>query len=603
MGGFSVLFDNKPVASFRSTKVKALFAYLTIELHTSHDRGFLAYLLWPDRPESVSRQNLRQSLYVLTRALSTEKNQKDSFLHCSAASVRFNTEMRYRFDVGDLTAAFAKADLEKVAAVFRGDLLAGFPSTDSEPFEAWLDQKRKQLRGMALNGFERLVGRAIELDDLSLAQQYAARAIELDPWREEAHRQLMSVLAVRGEGGAALDHFEKLRRIMDEDLSVAPDPATFSLYEQIKDSLSCPPLPLSAPPAASSIPFPASPFVGRAKELSILIRKLASPECRLLTVTGLGGAGKSRLALQLLHTIPDAGLSFPDGLRFAPLDGVYAGKDLPEAILNAVNLVAKGEGSARSELLRYLRGREMLLVLDNYEQILPDVMLIVDILRTAPRVRLLITSREPLSIYGETVLDLGGMKVPPEWFPLTVKNAGKFSALSFFSKCAKRALPGFSLSAETLPYVVRIVRQVGGLPLAIEHAAAWVRNLPISEIADEIERSFGLLSQFLTGLPERHHSVEGIIAEAWNRLSGKEQDVGTALAVLGGEFSRQASRTFANATPAVLASLIGRSLIRLLPSGRYEMHPLARRFAMARMQADPGLACSSRHSHSIYFIH
>ena len=310
---------------------------------------------------------------------------------------------------------------------------------------------------------------------------------------------------------------------------------------------------------APGLPRPPTPLIGREPELATLNRLLCDPQCRLLTLAGPGGIGKTRLALELAST---QRAQFPDGVFFVPLVSLSLPEFIAPAIRSALGLSSSSPLDPKEQLLNHLRQKSLLLVLDNLEHLLEGVGLLAELLEQAPGVKLLVTSRERLNMQGEWLFDLQGLPVPPLD---QVDRAEEYSAVALFVQSARRAQVGFELSAEERPWVARICQLVEGMPLAIELAAAWVRLLSCREIAQEIERNLDFLSTSARDLPERHRSMRAVFDHSWQMLSAEEQRVLRALSVFRGGFLREAAEQVTGASLSLLSALVTRSLVHRTP--------------------------------------
>ncbi|MBI1877997.1 MAG: XRE family transcriptional regulator [Chloroflexi bacterium] len=325
------------------------------------------------------------------------------------------------------------------------------------------------------------------------------------------------------------------------------------------------------------LPSPATPFIGREKELADITRRLKDPTCRLLALIGPGGIGKTRLAIRAAQHLVDAQpteLIFVHGIIFVPLTPVSSLGGLVAAIAEAANFTFYSNVPPQQQLLDYLREKEMLLVLDNFEQLLtpPEgedasgVDLLAEILAVAPAVKLLVTSRETLNLQEAWFHPIAGLAFP-ELLPApsaerTVAEVEAYDAVRLFVQSARRAQVGFSLAAEQKS-VVRICRLVEGMPLGIELAAAWLKTLACDQIAHEIERSLDILSTRLQNMPERHRSMRAVFEHSWRLLVEAEQAVLQRLSVFRGGFQYQAAESVADASLMTLAALVEKSLLQV----------------------------------------
>jgi predicted ATPase/DNA-binding NarL/FixJ family response regulator len=329
-----------------------------------------------------------------------------------------------------------------------------------------------------------------------------------------------------------------------------------------------------------SLPPQLTSFVGRTGDLSEIATLLSDPACRLLTLVGPGGIGKTRLAIQVAA---EAQSHFGDGICFVALQPVGSTDFLVPALADALQLTFYGQESPRSQLFHYLRSKQLLLVLDNFEHLLDDVALLTEILEAAPQIKLLVTSRETLNVHEEWVRAVTAMQVPDNELALDLED---YDAAQLFIERARQARGDFVVDRER-PHVIRICRLVDGLPLAIELAATRVRVMSCRQIAEEIQRSMSFLTTSLRDVPERHRDMYAVFGPSWDRLTPAECEIFVRLSVFRGGFEREAAEQVAGASLSVLAALVDKSLLRVTPTGRYEMHELVRQYAEARLLEEP----------------
>jgi predicted ATPase len=306
------------------------------------------------------------------------------------------------------------------------------------------------------------------------------------------------------------------------------------------------------------------------------------------------------LALQVATEYLDV---FADGVYFVPLATLHSADLLVDGMGKALKLEVGGAAEPKSALLSQLREKEMLLVLDNFEHLLEGAGLLAGILRQAPDVMLLVTSRERLQLQGEWVFTVEGLSVPLG-SPGALSSPAELEnndALQLFIQSARRARQDFALSPENQADIVRICQLVAGMPLAIELAAAWVRALSGREIADEIERSITFLSSSARDIPERHRSLTAVFDHSWRLLSAEEQTELRKLAVFQGGFRRKAAEQVAGASLAILAALVDKSLLQWDPAGRYKMHEMVHQYTKEKLEAS-GEKATTQDKHLAFFL-
>jgi len=354
-----------------------------------------------------------------------------------------------------------------------------------------------------------------------------------------------------------------------------------------------------------NLPVQATPFVGRERELAELRRLWDREKLRLLTLTGPGGMGKTRLALQLAA---EQITTCRHGVYFVSLASVGHWEGIVPAIAGNLKLHFFGPQTATLQLLGYLRDKELLLILDNFEHLLDGAQLLAEILASAPHVRLLVTSRERLNLPQEASYVVRGMGLPQEGYGSAAAAAapdgdpGDFDdAVALFTQSARHARPDFSLTPPERSAAIRICRLVEGMPLAIELAAAWAHLLPCHQIADQIERGFAFLTGAAEQFARRQHSLRAVFDYLWGFLADYERRIICRLAVFRGGFSREAAAEVADASFFFLSSLVDRALLRVSASGRYEMHEMLRQFALEQLANISGEKELVRDRHAAYY--
>ena len=334
----------------------------------------------------------------------------------------------------------------------------------------------------------------------------------------------------------------------------------------------------NSPSPAHNLPNLPNPIIGREFELGEITRLILEPQCRLLTLTGQGGIGKTHLAVQAAS---DHANHFEQRVVFVNLAPVLNREQSVTAIADALGIVLYSASDRADQLISYLKDKELLLLLDNFEQLIFDsgsIDLITDILRGTSKVKILTTTRQPLQLQAEWVFEVQGLPVP--------KNGMTGSAADLFLQRARQANVSFVPDREDMLAIVRICGLVEGLPMGIELAAAWVRALSCQEIADEIQRSIDFLEVTARDLPERHRSIRATIEHSWKQLKPEEQCVLRQVSIFRGGFNRQAAEEVAGASLAVLSALVSKSLIRRADYGRYDLHELIRQFLWVHLQAN-----------------
>lgn len=597
-GRVSLSLDGKPLTDLPTRKAEALLIYLVC-----HERPFsreqLADLLWDDRAQEQGLANLRSILSSLRRLLKP-------YLLITRQTVAFNHDSDYWLD----TAAFAEAvgawrleageflgssleSLEKAVSLYAGDFLAGFYLRESRGFEEWAMLERERWQRQTILVIHALAAHHLRQGQFYLAARMARRLLQLDDLSETACRMLMLALARNGELSAALAQYQEYRRRLVEELGVLPSPETDALTDRIRRA---------SHSFRHNFPSAPTPFVGRERELTDLKQQLTDPACRLLTVIGPGGVGKTRLALEAASRLIPTGY-FLNGLRFVLLTNVTTAALVPGLIAAELNLTLQGESPPGEQVAAALSGQEMLLLLDNVEHLLEGnegeelSRFLARLLTAAPSVTLLVTSQRRLYLQEEWLFDVGGLETPATD---DAARAEQYSAVQLFLQTAVRIQRQFRPTPDDMAAIITICRTLEGLPLGIELAAAWLRHLPCAAIAQTLHERIDLLTTPLRNVPERHRSITAVFDYSWALLTAAGQTIFARLALFQGGFTLAAAVAVAGASLVDLARLEEYSLLRQ-ENGRFTIHELLRQYA-ARQLALSGAETAIHQAHARFFL-
>ncbi|MBE0669966.1 MAG: helix-turn-helix domain-containing protein [Anaerolineales bacterium] len=347
--------------------------------------------------------------------------------------------------------------------------------------------------------------------------------------------------------------------------------------------------------SSSNLPILPTPLIGRQQEVDELCKLLTDPHCRMLTIAGPGGMGKTRLALE---TASRSQTDYEDGVYFVPLAPIHSSRFLIPVIADSMGFTLQGEHQPKEQLFNYLKDKHTLLLIDNLEHLLGDATVpefFAELLEKTSKLKLLVTSRESIGLQGEWMYEIHGLPIPEG-------TDIDGTSVELFLQRARRAHVSFDATMEDYPAIVRICNLVNGMPLGIELAAAWVRTLSCREIASEIEHGLDFLSISAKDVPTRHRSIRAVFDHSWKLLTEEEQKILLHLAIFQGGFSREAAQEIANAALPALSALVSKSLIRRNGMGRYDLHEIIRQYAAERLADQPEVKEEAQALHGRYFI-
>ncbi len=595
---------NGPPIPFEARTVQALFLYVACHRRPL-GRDQLAELLWPERSQEQGRANLRVAIHRLRQHL-------DPYLLITRQTVALDPNAPVALDVAHFEAHVAAGELAAATTFYHGPFLAGFYLDESPAYEQWALLERERLHVVALTAYQQLITQQSNSGQLDAAIATAQRLLQLDPYHEPIHRQLMRLLAQAGQRNAALAQYETCRHLLATELAVPPDEMTTALAEQIRngelrftsDELRASTTTEQAFVTRNSkivnMPAQSTPFIGRAAELAQIEGLLTNPDCRLLTLLGVGGVGKTRMALA---AATQQASRFADGICFVELAAVGAADLLLVALAQSLGLDTVSS-DLPAQVAAYLQPRRMLLVLDNFEHLLAGAETVAHLLHRAPQIKVLVTSRQRLQLVEEWLLPLAG---------LALTGGVESDAGALFLRSAQRVHTGFRANGQEAS-IAAICRQTEGMPLALELAASWVRVMSCAEILRQMSQPLDFLKTALRNLPERHRSIYALFDQSWRLLTPEEQRVLRGVSVFqGGWTLAEAAQVLAldegagvAARPPflhyLLLALVDKSLVQCDEQPRFRMHELVRQYAADQLAAS-GEAEVIRHRHYNTYLH
>ncbi|MFL5801446.1 MAG: ATP-binding protein, partial [Roseiflexaceae bacterium] len=614
--GFQLIADPTPIPPLDSPRLQALLAYLLLQRTAPHARAHLAFQLWPDTSEAQAHANLRTLLHRLRHALP----HADQFLHVAAQTVQWRADAPATLDVANFERALAQAEaagragdqatmraaLMDAAERYRGDLLPGW-------YDDWVLLERERLRQAFLAALERLILLLEQQYDYGAAIGYAQRLLRHDPLHEATYQQLMRLHAGSGDRASALRVYHICTTVLERELEVEPSPATREAYEHVLRT-DLPPAPTAVPPTPAplpklhNLPIALTSFIGRAREIAEVTRLLSTT--RLLTLTGPGGCGKTRLALAVVRDLVTA---YPDGVWLVELAALADAALVPQVVATVLGMREEPQRSLTATLVDALRPRMLLLLLDNCEHLIAAcAQLVQTLLSACPHLRLLATSRETLGVAGETSWPVPSLSLPAPPHPPALADLMGSEAVELFRERAACALPTFTLTQTNAAAVGQICRRLDGIPLAIELAAARVKVVSADQLAARLDDCFSLLTGgSRTALP-RQQTLRAAIDWSYDLLSEPERAVFRRLGVFAGGWTLEAAEAVcADADGAdanvleLLAHLVDKSLVVVETQDggpvRYRLLETVRQYSHKKLW-EAGEAETFERQHAHFFL-
>lgn len=590
---------------FPTQKARALFVYLGLTQGRRHSRRALSALFWPDADEKAAANNLRQTIHRVRNVL-FEAGVDPAVIDTSAQYVTLTAatdvviDALYIDKVRKECQAHAHRSQDRcticarrladAAARITEAPLAGITMPESPEFELWLASRRMQIVDSSRQILQALAQFHVAGGETATALHYVRQWLALEPWQEEAHALAMQLLAAQGMRTAALHQFQQCRQILQDELGVEPDADLQRLYDRVAAG-GIPPFPA---PRLHHAPFAAAPLFGRQAEWHTLEALLSDPANRLITLLGMGGVGKTQLALAAGHALARL---FPDGAWYVSLEAVSGEMQFQAELAKDLG-IALGDGQPLdNQILQFLSRRHLLILLDGFEHLLSIAPFLARLLQRCPGLTLLVTSRARLDLHAERVLPLDGLSIPET---LAQRSHDADDSLTHFVHAAQRLTPDFALTPDNSSAVLEICQLLGGLPLAVELTAAQSATHSCQYLARELRHNLDLAAANWLDVSPRQRSLRASFDASWRHLSPYLQQVLSSLTVCEGTFAADAALTIVKATvddrstdvgmAASLLLLVDTSLLRHATNGRYSLHAAVRTFAAERLaDHDPHL--------------
>lgn len=635
LGGLQIQYNDNLVTDLVSRKTEALLAYIACN-NRPYPREVLADLFWSNRPQRQATGNLRVALNSLRQKLEpfitierytvAVNHQHELWVDTLAFEALLRDLTQWTESQGDLPGAII-LQIEKALSLYRGEFLMGVFIRQAPIFEEWVRVERERLHILALKAIKALALHYAKTRQHLLGINAVERWLHFDLLNEEAHQLLMRLLANEGHRSAVLEHYERVVTLFRDELGSRPSAVLEELYHQALDQTvvqaqradHSAALHGAWPDTGAALTLPhnleaaLSPLVGRAQELAQILERLQMPACRLLTLIGIGGVGKTRLALEAAMQLTQLRTSqalFADGIFWVRLEHVENDALLLSALAQAVHYTFQGTTIPTKQLLAFLRQRRLLLVLDNVEHLVGQSEFLLQILHTAPGIKLLVTSRERLAFQGEWLIEINGLP-----YPATVDQEDwqDYPAPQLFIQCATAVAANFVPQTHRTA-IVQICQMLEGLPLGIQLAAASARTFSGLQILTAIQQNLDFLSSAMRNLPLRHRSLRAIFEHSWLRLAATEKQAFQSLAIFEDNFTAHAAAAIAAIPAAVLHVFLEKSFVYSMPvevrttataddavEQRYRLHPILRQYAAEKLAATAEASGELLQRHAQYY--
>jgi predicted ATPase/DNA-binding SARP family transcriptional activator len=603
LGGFSVCAGGRTVPdAWRLRKSKTVVKLLAVaDGHRVH-RDVLTEVLWPGAGPRAAANNLHQALHAARRALAPAGSLPAGALRLQDDVVSLWPGCGLVVDA-DVFAAAAQqalgsgsvADYQGALDLYAGELLPEDRNAD------WAAPHRERLRALYESLRVGLARALLESGSPGEAVLLLEPLAGSRPNDEPLHQLLIAALDQAGRRWDALETYERLRTVLDEEYAAAPEPATRSLYRRILSGQ----MP-AAPAVVCNLPAATTSFIGRRREIAELLA--LAERTRLLTLSGPGGVGKTRLGIEVARRLANSGVA-ADGVWLVELSGVRDGRLVPAATAASLGLTLTGARPTTAALVKQLADRQMVVLLDNCEH-LPEASaeLVLGLLERCRGVSVLATSREPLRLPGEVVCRVPSLQLPDPQGDADPARLVRTESVQLFFERARDAAPGFRLDASTALPVARICLRLDRIPLALELAASRTAHLAPAELAARLDDALGTLAARIRGVPDRQATLAATLDWSHDLLADDERAVFRRLSVFAGGCTLEAAEDvcaggLGEPVAAVLSRLVDKSLVAADTAGdqaRFRLLEVVRQYAAGHL-ASAGELADRRHRHALWY--
>jgi DNA-binding SARP family transcriptional activator len=602
LGGFSIWANGCSVNGLATQKNKALAAYLILEHERDHSRSKLAALFWPDVGEQAALHNLRQALSVIRKAF--EPCGGGEIFTSNRETVGFRAGTKIIVDVIDFEnlmrgiidrfhqqvgRGFPILKLKRELEGYKGELLESIVLADASMFSDWLALRREALNRLAVEGASLLLKYYENRHDWSEARRSAEMLVKLAPWDENAHSRLIDVLLQLAQGNAALAHYQSAVRYFAEELAIEPEYQMKKSYVDIQRFFESRRSEPHVRMPVVKVPGYSTPFIGRAKELEILEDWVSDPGCQVITITGPGGSGKTRLVSRLAES---QNTLFTGGVFFVSIADCCGTVQLRSKILNTVSIAGEKSADPMEELKSWAKNRSALLILDNVDDCGEAADLVMKILEVSGQMVIVCTSYSRLNLIGERVYPLEG---------LSTRGAADSEAVKLFLSHIQPESQPESKTPEFMQNIVHICELVEGLPLAIDLAAGQTKHLPSEDLLTSLKKTMDILHSSAVNLPEKHRSLTTAFENCWKQLLDRQKTMLADLTVFHSPFTQQAAAVVCNVNPPDLMELVNQSLLIWDGQERFRFHRAIHQYARGKLVLKENLSEELIRKHANFF--
>ena len=611
---FVVESQSGHVVRLRTKKIRGLCAYLAAHANQPILRSVLADFFWGDNPDKIAKRNLSNSLSRLKKTINIADEASGKGFVTTSQTIELHLGSHISVDVAHFNALWESCEkkprslwhadneiisaLTELIALYKGEFLTGLTLDNCIEFDTWVMLMREQLHQRVLTALETVAQHYTATNSFVSAEKYARQLLQLEPWHEAGHEQLIRIFRATRRPELAQKQFELCATILREELGVEPSAAIIDALQSGLPRQSVSQLESFKPPIVKTenrhnLSAEPNAFLGREREIAQLKQLLTDGRTRVVTLHGEGGIGKTRLARAVAVTLLD---TFSQGVCFVSLASVNEPGDVVSAIIKAQGIQLVGSSPPFEQLCAALRDQKMLLIIDNLEHLIDEdgevIDLLLDLHDAARQLTLLVTSRQQLWVRAETVMRLTELPYPDESVNGTWQQ---FAAVRLLTERLRQLDASFD-PINNRESILTICRAVQGLPLGLELAAAQASVRSCAAIAAELGKGLSLRTR-MRDVPKRQRSLEKVFDYSWQLLDEAVRPILARCAIIRGDFDYDAFHAITGGQRDELETLLSHALVRPMDAGRYDMHELVRQHAAAHLDATQREHTQNEHMH------